>query len=116
MDFPFTKMRKAVGKAGLGMGEYQELSFGRVQFEMTVKFNQMSRRPLDVMSTEIRVEIINGDIYLGIMLVQIAFRTTKLDGVTNVVDEIEGRRSTRSIPISRGGGIRNKHRIQRKDS
>lgn len=108
MDFLFIKMRKVEGEVGLGMGECQELSFGRVQFEMIVKFNQMLRRLLDVMSTEIRVEIINGDIYLGIMFVQIVFRIIKLDGVINVVGEIEGRRRIRSILILRGGGIRKK--------
>ena len=70
MEYPLTEIRNTVGESGLGWWWwYQELRFRHARFEMIVKSKaEMSVRSLDVMCMENRPEIMNGDIYLGILI------------------------------------------------
>ena len=69
-EYPLTEIGNTVGEPGLGWWWwYWELSFIHARFEMTLKSKaEMSMRSLDVMCMENRPEIMNGDIYLGIII------------------------------------------------
>lgn len=63
---------------------------------------------------EIRGKMMNEIIYLAVILLQIALKP-QTDVVTKVVKDKDRRRGTRSILLSRVGGIRrNQQKIQRK--